>query len=142
MTEGQITQDEAGEEIVVDVAIAEYEGTALLDHKGNIRLGDGFRFPLDDIIVKQLLWLPQEGPATFTGTYNGRIYWRWGDDADEEEEYVEVIVDGRSRLIKCWAAVKRGFEHVDIGATVMVLYRGTRRMKNGRTYHNIWVGVK
>lgn len=115
--------------------------TGILDRKGGIMTRHDNTIPLNDAIMKRLIWGPLDHSTLLRGVYNGRFCWQWCGKP-KPDEYVEIISMGTSRLIKDWPSVRRIFDSkVQIGSIVTVWCYGHSQLENGDTYFHIAVKV-
>lgn len=135
------TEPMTEDEISVEYALMHAADSLVLQSNGEVVVDNEFVFPLDNTWVSLLIWRPRAVGERLKGFYEGRIFHAWtGDDNAIADEFHIVRVAGVSRMIPAWSAISKGFESIEDGTEVLLIYAGLIPLKSGRTYHRILIG--
>ena len=144
--QGEVSDDIPAEELdeegrVLD--LVEFATSLVIRTDGIVVVDDGFEFALDYSMMSFLVWTPTKEDHRLVGIFQGQVEFDWTPDSDEvPSQYYIVRVGNIDRLVPAWSAVTKRFNEFTIGDRVLILYRGLKQLKNGRTWHDFLIGRK
>ena len=144
--QGDVRDDIPAEELdeegdVLD--LVEFATSLVIRPDGAVIVDDGFEFALDHSMMSFLVWTPSKEDHRLVGIFQGQVTFAWTEDEEDNPSiYYIVRVGNTDRLVPAWNAVTKRFNEFSIGDRVLILYRGLKHLKNGRTWHDFLIGRK
>lgn len=129
-------------DISVEAALMNAAESIVVTLDRDVVVDGEFVFPLDYNWMNMLIWRPVARGERLKGIYQGATFYNWTDDEElPADKYFIVRCGGVDRLIPAWSAVDKGLNILDSDTEVLLIYGGTVKLKNGRTFHRILVGA-